>query len=40
MRRDLNDRRKGRFRAHGEYAGAHRERQIGIAKQLLGAMGI
>lgn len=28
------------FRNHGEYAGAHRERQIEIAKQLFGAMGI
>ena len=28
------------FRSHGEYAGAHRERQIGVAKQLFGAMGI
>ena len=28
------------FRGHGEYAGAHRERQIEIAKQLFGAMGI
>ena len=28
------------FRSHGEYAGAHRERQIGIAKQLFSAMGI
>jgi nitroreductase len=28
------------FRSHGEYAGAHRERQIGIAKQLFAAMGI
>ena len=28
------------FRGHGEYGGAHRERQIGIAKQLFGAMGI
>src|ERR1700722_6303205 len=28
------------FRSHGEYTGAHRERQIGIAKQLFGAMGI
>jgi len=28
------------FRGHGEYAGAHRERQIGVAKQLFGAMGI
>src|SRR3569832_435002 len=28
------------FRSHGEYAGAHRERQIGIAKQLFDAMGI
>jgi len=28
------------FRGHGEYAGAHRERQIGIAKQLFAAMGI
>ena len=27
-------------RSHGEYAGAHRERQIEIAKQLFGAMGI
>jgi nitroreductase len=27
-------------RGHGEYAGAHRERQIGIAKQLFSAMGI
>lgn len=27
-------------RGHGEYAGAHRERQIGIAKQLFAAMGI
>ena len=27
-------------RSHGEYAGPHRERQIGIAKQLFGAMGI
>jgi len=28
------------FRVHGEYAGAHRERQVEIAKQLFGAMGI
>lgn len=28
------------FRDHGGYAGVHRERQIGIAKQLFGAMGI
>jgi nitroreductase len=28
------------FRSHGEYAGEHRERQIGIAKQLFAAMGI
>jgi len=28
------------FRSHGEYAGAHRERQIEIAIQLFGAMGI
>jgi nitroreductase len=28
------------FRSHGEYAGQHRERQIGIAKQLFGSMGI
>ena len=28
------------FRGHGEYAGVHRERQIEIAKQLFGAMGI
>jgi len=28
------------FRGHGAYAGAHRERQIEIAKQLFGAMGI
>ena len=28
------------FRSHGEYAGAHRERQIEIAKQLFGVMGI
>jgi nitroreductase len=28
------------FRSHGEYAGAHRDRQIGIAKQLFAAMGI
>jgi nitroreductase len=28
------------FRGHGEYAGAHRERQIGIAKQLFSAMQI
>lgn len=28
------------FRSHGEYAGAHRERQIEIAKQLFAAMGI
>ncbi len=28
------------FRGHGDYAGAHRERQIEIAKQLFGAMGI
>ncbi|HXV01666.1 MAG TPA: nitroreductase [Caulobacteraceae bacterium] len=28
------------FRGHGEYAGVHRERQIGIAKQLFGAMNI
>jgi nitroreductase len=27
-------------RSHGEYGGAHRERQIGIAKQLFAAMGI
>src|SRR5512140_2651895 len=26
------------FRGHGEYAGAHRERQLEIAKQLFGAM--
>ncbi|CAN5381600.1 nitroreductase [soil metagenome] len=28
------------FRLHGEYEGPHRERQIGIAKQLFAAMGI
>ncbi len=28
------------FRSHGAYAGEHRERQIGIAKQLFAAMGI
>jgi len=28
------------FRGHGAYAGAHRERQIEIAKQLFAAMGI
>jgi nitroreductase len=28
------------FRSHGEYDGPHRERQIEIAKQLFGAMGI
>ena len=28
------------FRSHGDYAGPHRERQIEIAKQLFGAMGI
>jgi nitroreductase len=28
------------FRSHGDYTGAHRERQIDIAKQLFGAMGI
>jgi nitroreductase len=28
------------IRSHGDYAGAHRERQIEIAKQLFGAMGI
>ncbi len=28
------------FRMHGEYGGAHRERQIEIAKQLFAAMGI
>ncbi len=28
------------FRSHGEYEGAHRQRQIGIAKQLFAAMGI
>jgi nitroreductase len=28
------------FRSHGAYDGAHRERQIGVAKQLFGAMGI
>jgi nitroreductase len=28
------------FRTHGEYGGVHRERQIGIAKQLFAAMGI
>ena len=28
------------FRMHGEYAGEHRDRQIGIAKQLFAAMGI
>ena len=28
------------FRSHGEYAGQHRERQIGVAKQLFTAMGI
>jgi nitroreductase len=27
-------------RSHGEYGGVHRERQIGIAKQLFAAMGI
>ncbi|WGM39785.1 nitroreductase [Caulobacter sp. NIBR1757] len=28
------------FRVHGEYGGQHRERQIGVAKQLFAAMGI
>jgi nitroreductase len=28
------------FRSHGDYTGAHRERQIDIAKQLFAAMGI
>jgi nitroreductase len=28
------------IRGHGEYGGAHRQRQIGIAKQLFAAMGI
>ena len=28
------------FRSHGDYFGTHRERQIGIAKQLFAAMGI
>jgi nitroreductase len=28
------------FRSHGDYVGAHRDRQIGIAKQLFAAMGI
>eukprot|EP01030_Chromulinospumella_sphaerica_P018371 gene18371-18230_t len=28
------------FRTHGEYGGQHRERQIGVAKQLFAAMGI
>jgi nitroreductase len=28
------------FRIHGEYGGHHRERQIGVAKQLFAAMGI
>ena len=28
------------FRSHGEYAGPHRARQIEVAKQLFGAMGI
>jgi nitroreductase len=28
------------FRIHGEYSGAHRERQVEIAKQLFAAMGI
>jgi nitroreductase len=28
------------FRSHGEYSGAHRDRQIGVAKQLFSAMGI
>ena len=28
------------FRDHGGYGGAHRDRQIGVAKQLFGAMGI
>ncbi|KAB7649008.1 nitroreductase [Polymorphobacter fuscus] len=28
------------FRAQEDYAGVHRERQVGIAKQLFGAMGI
>jgi nitroreductase len=28
------------FRSHGEYGGHHRERQIGVAKQLFSAMGI
>ena len=28
------------FRLHGEYEGVHRERQIGVAKQLFAAMGI
>lgn len=28
------------FRSHGSYEGAHRERQVDIAKQLFGAMGI
>ena len=28
------------FRSHGAYAGAHRDRQVGVAKQLFAAMGI
>ena len=28
------------FRSHGEYGGVHRERQIGVAKQLFAAMNI
>lgn len=28
------------FRSHGAYEGIHRERQIGVAKQLFGVMGI
>lgn len=28
------------FRSHGEYSGVHRERQIGVAKQLFAAMNI
>ena len=28
------------FRLHGDYVGEHRERQIGVAKQLFAAMGI
>jgi nitroreductase len=28
------------FRTHNDYVGVHRERQVGVAKQLFGAMGI